>query len=98
MDREWKCFGYKGQGQIGESLWRSAFVLFAPVGWAATDVKDVEGISVHSAFDGEWDKGVPSSRWNVSELLWRERYRGENAHCWCQVRVGSETLKSDEFI
>lgn len=34
----------------------------------------------------------------MSELLWRERYRGENAHCWCQVRVGSETLKSDEFI
>lgn len=53
VGREWKHFGYKGQGQIVESLWRTAFVLFAPVGWAATDVEDVEGISVHSTFDRE---------------------------------------------
>lgn len=55
VGREWKHFGYKGQGQIAESPWRTALVLFATVGWAATDVEDVEGIiSAHSAFDGEW--------------------------------------------
>lgn len=82
VGREWKSFGDLGQGQV------------LPKGgqWCVLRVSGSVPLWM-----GSRERRASSSRWNVWVALWGEG-GGEDAHHWHQVRVGSGTLRSDNFV
>lgn len=82
-----------GKAKLQRSLWRNER-LCSVCSWRMNSDR-VEDVKVHSTFDQEWGHILVGG---MSELLWGEGCRGENAHRLHPVRVGLEALKCHNFV